>query len=181
MLKLLTEDYTYVKNALLWLESYTGKKSNRSIHELRNALDHMAIAVQNETSEEDAIKGLNAVEEHFRRAAIEPIEWIALEELQRLLKIKEKGFWWWRFLFLKAPNTIEFNNKIHEGLTYIEKGRHSKAISIKESYENFEKSYNIFHQLLNEVEPAELHSRLFSIYLSLIMLFLGGLITFLIQ
>jgi hypothetical protein len=133
----------------------------------------MAIAVQTDVSKEDATAGLHAVEEHFRRAAVEPVEWIALEELQHLIKIKRKGFWWWRLLFLKAPDTKEFNNTINEGMNYLEKGRHFKGISVKDSYENLEQAYNKFHKLLEDAEPAEMRSRLFAIFLALVMLSLG--------
>lgn len=47
IVKILTEQYMpYVKEAILWLEVYSGERSKRSIYELRDALDHIAIAVQ---------------------------------------------------------------------------------------------------------------------------------------
>lgn len=173
LLELLTVDYVYVKEAIIWLTAYSRERSKRAVHELKDALDHIAISVQDDISEEDALMGLHAAKEHFRRAAVEPTEWIALEELQRLLIIKEKGFWWWKFLLLKAPDSREFNNRIKEGIEYIIKGRHFKGISVQESFENLKQGYEIFHQLLEEVEPGELRSRVFSLRLSLVMALLG--------
>lgn len=164
VVELLTTQYIpYVKEAIVWLETYTGERSKRSVHELRNALDHMAVALNEDTDTEDATKSLCAVEEHFRRAAVEPVEWIALEELQRLLKIRRKGLWWWKLLFLKPVDTDEFNHKIYEGMQFIETGRKYKGVSLKESYGNLKRGYETFHKLLDEIRPAELRSRLFSV------------------
>lgn len=174
LLELLTTQYIpYVKDAILWLETYSGEKSKRSIYELRNALDHIGIALQKDTTEENAIKSLNAVEEHFRRAAVEPIEWIALEEMRYLLKIQKRGFWWWRLLLLKPIDTKEFNEEIYKGMECMQKGRHYKGVSLKDSYENLKEAYNVFHSLLDKVKPAELRSRIFAVGLTFISLFIG--------
>ncbi|MFH1191793.1 MAG: hypothetical protein V1670_06335 [Candidatus Omnitrophota bacterium] len=166
---LFTEQYVpYVKEAVLWLEVYSGEKSKRAVYELRDALDHIAIAVQSGISEEKAIKSLDAAEEHFRRAVVEPAEWIALEELRRLLKIKNKGFWWWKFFLLRAPDSKEFNEKIYKAQEFITQGRHYKGVSIKDSYDNFKKAYILLHELLDEVKPAELNSRIFAFILLLV-------------
>jgi len=53
LITILREQYIpYVKDAILWLEVYTGEKSKRAVYELRNALDHIAIAVQEDISED---------------------------------------------------------------------------------------------------------------------------------
>lgn len=182
LLKLLREQYLpYVKDAILWLEVHTGEKSKRAVHELRDALDHIAIAVQPDIKEEEALKCLDAVEEHFRRAAVEPAEWVALEQLRKLLKIKQSGFWWWKFFLLKPPDSKEFNDKIHKGQELIAQGRHFKGISLAESYKNFKEAYIIFRQLLDEVQPAELDSRIFAVALFTIGLIAGGLITWIVS
>lgn len=178
-IELLTAQYIpYVKEAIVWLETYTGEKSKRSIHELRNALDHIAVALHGDTNTENAIKSLDAAEEHFRRAAVEPVEWIALEEVRHLLKIRANGFWWWKLLFLKPIDTDEFNNRIYEGMKFMERGRNYKGISLKDSYENLKEAYGVFHRLLDEIRPAELRSRIFAVVLALISLFIGWLLCF---
>lgn len=169
IVKILTEQYMpYVKEAILWLETYSGERSKRSVYELRDALDHIAIAVQSGISEEKALKNLDAAEEHFRRAVVEPAEWIALEELRRLLKIKFRGFWWWRLFFLHPPDSEDFNNKIYEAQELISKGRYFKGISVKDSYDNFKNAYLLLHRLLDKVKPAELNSRIFAAILVLV-------------
>lgn len=169
IITLLTEQYVpYVKEAVLWLEVYTGEKSKRAVYELRDALDHIAIAVQSGVSEEKAIQSLNAAEEHFRRAVVEPAEWMTLEELRKLLKIRNRGFWWWKFFFLRPPDSKEFNEKIYRAQELIAQGRFYKGISLKDSYENFKKAYLLLHQLLDESKPAELHSRIFAVILMVI-------------
>jgi len=174
IVELLNEQYLpYVKKAVLQLEVYSGEKSKRAVHELRDALDHIAIAVHKDTTEFLALKSLNAVEEHFRRAAVEPIEWIALREIERLLKVKRKGFWWWRLLFVKPPDSKEFNERILRGQELIAQGRYYKGISLKDSYENLQKAYLIFHELLSTIRPEELMSRYFDLILALAMLVLG--------
>jgi hypothetical protein len=173
IVKILTEQYMpYAKEAILWLETYSGERSKRCVYELRDTLDHIAIAVQSGISEEKALKNLNAAEEHLRRAVVEPAEWIALEELRRLLKIKFRGFWWWKLFFLKPPNSIEFNKKIYEAQELISQGRYYKGISLKDSYENFKKAYIMLHRLLDEAKPAELDSRIFACAL----VFLGAIL-----
>ncbi len=163
IVKILTEQYMpYAKEAILWLEVYSGERSKRSIYELRDAFDHIAIAVQSGISEEKALKNLNAAEEHLRRGVVEPAEWIALEELRKLLKIKFKGFWWWKLFFLKPPNSEEFNKKIYEAQELISRGRYYKGISLKNSYDNFKKAYILLHEMLDAAKPAELNSRIFA-------------------
>ncbi|MCK4793745.1 MAG: hypothetical protein KAV87_59000 [Desulfobacteraceae bacterium] len=166
ILKLFREQYIpHVKEAILWLEVFSGERSKRSVYELKDALDHIAIALHPDTTEEKAEKSLNAVEEHFRRAAVEPAEWIALEELQKLLKIKKRGFWWWRLFFLKPPDSKEFDKKVFEGQEFVIKGREFKAISLAKSYGNFKKAYVTFRGLLRDIQPTELYSRIFAFIL----------------
>jgi len=182
VVELLTSQYIpYVKEAIVWLETYTGERSKRSIHELRNALDHMAVALNEDTDAEGATKSLCAVEEHFRRAAVEPVEWIALEELQHLIKIRSKGVWWWKFLFLKPIDTDQFNSKIYEGMQFIDRGRNYKGISLKDSYENLNRGYEIFHKLLDEIRPAELRSRIFAVVWAFVFTVFGCLLTLLLN
>ena len=177
LLKLFREQYIpYVKKAILWLEVYSGERSKRSIYELKDALDHIAIALHPDTSEEHAEKSLNAVEEHFRRATVEPAEWIALEELQKLLRIKQRGFWWWRLFLLKPPDSKEFDNKLIEGQEFVTKGRGFKAISLQESYECFQNAYIIFRSLSRDIQPAELYSRIFACILVVLGLIIGTII-----
>jgi len=177
IIKILTEQYfPYVKEAVLWLEVYSGEKSKRAVYELRDALDHIAISVQSGISEEKAIKSLDAAEEHFRRAVVEPAEWIALEELRRLLKIKTKGFWWWKLFLLRAPDSKQFNDKIYKAQELIAQGRQYKGISLKDSYDNFKKAYLLLHQLLDDVRPAELNSRIFDVILVFFGIIIGWFI-----
>ncbi|MDP2922734.1 MAG: hypothetical protein Q8O30_03310 [Candidatus Omnitrophota bacterium] len=178
VLKILREQYIpYVKEAIIWLEVYSRERSQRAIYELKDALDHIAIASQSTTSPEEALKSLNAVEEHFRRAAVEPIEWIALEELMKLLKIKQRGLWWWKLFLLKPLDSKEFDEKIFKGQALIVKGRHFKGISIANAYDSFKEAYTIFHELLKEIRPAELNGRIFAIVFGLACLILGGIIS----
>jgi len=159
----------YVKKAIQELEVLTGKRSKRAIYELRDALDHIAIAVQQSTTEEKAIKSLNAVEEHLRRATVEPAEFVALEKLKKLLQIKDRGFWWWKLFFLKAPDTKEFDTEIFKGQQFLSEGRYYKAISVKDSYLNLQKAYRVFQELLNKIQPAELNSRIFALVSGLVI------------
>lgn len=181
-LQILSEQYiTYVKEAIIWLEVYTKEKSKRSIYELRDALDHIALALEPDVDDEQAHKYLNAAEEHLRRAAVEPAEWLALEELEKLIKIRERGFWWWWLLFLKPPKSKEFDKLLFQGKDFAVEGRKFKAISIGDSYSNFRKAYCIFNNLLNSIRPAELYSRLFAITLSTTFFILGIIATIVIK
>ena len=157
---------------------YTGEKSKRSIYELRDALDHIALALEPDINYEDARKFLNAAEEHLRRAAVEPAEWLALEELQKLLKTRRKGFWWWRLFFLKPPNSKEFDKKIFQGQDLVVEGRKFKAISLKESYDNFKKAFHVFSDLSIDIQPAELRSRLFAVVLAVLIFALGIIVQY---
>jgi hypothetical protein len=177
-LQIFSEQYVdYVKEAIIWLEVYTGEKSKRSIYELRDALDHIALALEPSIDDEQANTFLNAAEEHLRRAAVEPAEWLALEELKKLLKIRGKGFWWWRLLFLKPPNSKEFDEKIFQGKELIVEGRKYKAISLSKSYNSFKKAFNIFGGLLRDIQPVELYGRLFAVALAIVIFILGTIVT----
>lgn len=182
LLEILQEQYiVYVKKAILWLEVETGEKSKRSIYELKDALDHIAIAVHPDTTEDHATMHLNAVEEHFRRAAVEPAEWLALNELNRLLKIKNRGFWWWKFLLLKAPEPDEFDKTILAGQELVTKGREYKAISLQESFKHLKEGCLVFRKLRIELQPSELRSRVFAILLAIIFFVLGIIATVVIS
>lgn len=181
-LKIFSEEYiAYTKEAILWLEVHTGEKSKRSIYELKDALDHLAVALEPDVPDETADKYLNAASEHLRRAAVEPAEWLALEELQKLLKIRRKGFWWWRIFLLKPPTSKEFDKRISEGQDLIAKGRHFKALSLEKSYNNLKTAYITFRKLSNEMQPAELYSRIFALLLALVFFVLGVAFGFIIQ
>jgi hypothetical protein len=181
-LQILNEQYVaYVKEAILWLEVYTKEKSKRSIYELRDVLDHMALALEPDIDDEQAHKFLNAAEEHLRRAAVEPAEWIALEELQKLIKIRGRGFWWWRFLFLKPPNSKEFDEVLFQGKALVVEGRKFKAISIGKSYDSFKEAYRIFSNLLNGIRPAELYSRFFVLTVATTFFILGMIVNLILR
>jgi hypothetical protein len=168
IVKILREQYIpYVKEAVQELEVLTKKRSKRAIYELRDALDHIAIAVQEDTPNEVALKSIDAVEEHLRRATIEPAEFLTLAKLDQLLHIKQRGFWWWKLFGVKPPDTKEFDEKILKGQKLLSKGRYYKGISLKNSYTNLKEAFEIFRKLLNEIQPAELRSKICAVVWSI--------------
>ena len=178
---IIKEDYPYVKNSIIELEVYTGELSKRSVYELKDALDHLFLVVSDETSEEDALKSIDAIQEHLRRAAVEPIECIAEQEKIKLLKMQKRGFWWWKLFFLKSPTTEEFVKDIYKGNDYLIEGRKNKGISIKDSVENMKAAYKTFNTLRQKLQPAELNSRIFYVLLGLLFFVLGCIFTLLIK
>src|SRR6266436_5232631 len=75
--EVLTEYYPHAKEAILSLEVYSRKRSQRAVYELRDTLDHLSIALASSTSPAEARRHLAECHTHLRRAAIEPYEWLA--------------------------------------------------------------------------------------------------------
>ncbi len=167
----------FTKKSVMWLETLTHQKSKRAVHELRDALDHIATALHDETSKKDALQSIEAITEHFRRAAVEPAEWIALKKLEQLLDIRAGGFWWWRLLGVMPPNRKEFARKVYQGQDYIVKGRELKAVSIGDAFENFKQAYLTFVTILDDIEPPELSSRAFTFRMTIFGAILGVVLT----
>jgi len=169
----INEDYPYVKSSIIELEVYTGELSKRSVYELRDAFDHLFLVLSDATSDEDALTSIDAIQEHLRRAAVEPLECIAEQEKIKLLKMQKNGFWWWRLFFIKPPNTQEFVKEIYKGNDFLIEGRKNKAISIKICIENMSSAYHTFNNLLKNYQPQELNSRIFAVVLALVSLIIG--------
>lgn len=173
VIRIMNDDYPYVKESIIELEVYTGKLSKRSVHELRDAFDHFFIVLSDNTSDEDALKSIDAIQEHLRRAAVEPLECISEQEKIKLLKMQKYGFWWWRLFFLRPPNTEEFVKEIYRGNDFLIEGRKNKAISIKICIENMKSAYVTFSTLRQKYRPQELNSRIFAVVLALVFMIIG--------
>jgi hypothetical protein len=164
----------YSKKAILAYEQTEGKLSDKAVHEIRDALDHIAIAVSDRRTSEQIGKDLNAAREHFRRLAIDPIEYLAEERFGEIVKLRNRGLWWWKFLLITPP--LDIDKKINKISDLIVIGRENKGVDIEKSFDNMWKAYDLTRNLNIKMQPAELRSRLFALGLGLLCALLGVLI-----
>jgi len=82
--RVIVETYPCVKDAVLRLEVFVGHRSRRSVYEMRDALDHIYECLNPAVPDDEAEKNVHDAEDHLRRAAVEPAEYIAEENLRVL-------------------------------------------------------------------------------------------------
>ena len=82
--RVILKTYPCVKDAVLRLEVFVGHRSRRSVYELRDALDHIYECLNPAVPEDEAQENVHDAEDHLRRAAVEPAEYIAEENLRVL-------------------------------------------------------------------------------------------------
>ena len=171
----LTEYYPYAKEAILALEVLSRKRSERAVYELRDTLDHIAIALRNETSPADARRHFAECHTHLRRAAIEPYEWLAEKKFLEIESISIKGKWIYRMLFIRKPYGHEMIEELGIIAKEIIAGRNSKGTM--ESLSHMREACRIADDTLKKLRPKEFSERLFSVVLSVIFLVAGIVLT----
>lgn len=164
-IKNILKDYyiKYSKRAIVAYEQAEGRLSDRAIHEIRDALDHIAIAVSDKRSPEKISMDLNAAKEHFRRVAIDPLEYLAEERFSKIVKLRQKGLWWWKFFLITPPQPEDIDHKINKINDLIATGRENKGVDIEKSFNTMWEAYNLARDLNIKMKPAELKSRMFAL------------------
>jgi len=153
----------YSKKAILAYEQAEGKLSDKAVHEIRDALDHIAIAVSKDRPLKQIKRDLNAAREHFRRVAVDPLEYLAEERFRRIVKIRNRGLWWWKFLLISPLPSDDIDRQINKISELIVIGRENKGVDIEKSFNSMWQAYTLAKELDIKMKPAELKSRIFAL------------------
>jgi len=162
-IKTILKDYylQYSKKTILVYEQVEGKLSRKAVHELRDALDHIAIAISDGRKQDQIIRDLNAAREHFRRVAIDPLEYLAEEKFRKIVRLRKYGLWWWRLFLINPPSDID--KEIRKIVDFLVIGRENKGVDIEKSFNNMWDAYDLARDLLDKIKPIELRSRIFAL------------------
>lgn len=114
LLEVLINQYPFAKEALLNLESKERLRALGAFTDLRDVFDHFYLAVgyslssdvEAEEKEQLISDQLNSAKEHFRRAAIEPLE-TSVEDLIAKIIEKAKYNYFLRYIRLSKVENIE--------------------------------------------------------------------------
>ncbi len=145
LLKLLDKPYKRAKLGILNLESKSKKYSFSQILQLRDALDHISIAlVEHSGEKEKQLKSLDLAEDHLRRASIESIEILVTELFFSMLGLLEKPRIYYKFAFCPLPEKYKIDAQLKKIEYHLKRGRQLKGkiddweLCLME----FEKAYN---------------------------------------
>ena len=161
--RVLQEQYPVVREAIHHLEVFLHARSRRAVFELRDALSHIAHIHDVETDAAEARKHLDEIYTHFRRASVEPIEYLAERTWMKCDRVLQGGFWWWPLIGMRKPSLEEreaYYDKRDEIGLLIVKGRNLKATP--KAYPVLLEVFRCGQRLLNALAPNELASRLYA-------------------
>jgi hypothetical protein len=172
--QILLVDYPLAKTSIYTLEVFIKTKSRRAVYEVRDMVDHLAIALAGETTPREARLHLAEAKTHLRRAAIEPYEWMAEKKVLQIEKIAIKGRWLHKFLLVRSEIALDGNDLI-DGLKKISQtiidGRVCKAT--EKSLDHMKEALRLADELLKKTNPKQFNDRVFSMCLCLVGIFVG--------
>ena len=169
--EVLTEYYPHAKEAILSLEVYSKKRSQRAVYELRDTLDHLSIALLDSTTPAEARRHIAECHTHLRRAAIEPFEWLAERQFLEIESLAVRGRWVYWLLLLRPPEAYEVISDLGEIASKIVKGRVAKGTS--QSVQLMREACQSATECLQRLRPQEFHERLFHVVLATFFMILG--------
>lgn len=169
--EILRTDYQTAKKAILRLEVFRRTKSKKAIYELRDFLDHYASIFKSDIAPDMAEKHLHECRTHLRRAAVEPLEYMAEK---CFVKLDAYARFLGRIPIPSRPNPFAdraFFEQMHKMKVLIADGRMVKTEG--EACKLMDEAYSIGAELLAKVTPYRF---LVSGVLWLIGLFVAALI-----
>ena len=169
--EVLTEYYPHAKRAILSLEVYSKKRSQRAVYELRDTLDHISIAVAKDTPPAEARRHIAECHTHLRRAAIEPFEWLAERKFLEIESIAVRGRWVYRLVMLRPPEGHEVLSDLGKIAGKIVEGRIAKGTSA--SVQLMREACEMAGECLERLKPKGFHERLFHVVLGAVCVLLG--------
>jgi len=177
--EVLTKHYPYAKEAILSLEVYSKKRSQRAVYELRDTLDHISIALTETTSAAEARRHFAECHTHLRRAAIEPFEWLAEHKFLEIERLAVRGRWIYRLVLLRPPDGYEVVKELEKIAGQIVKGRTAKGTA--PSVKMMREACEMASVCLERLKPLEFHNRVFHVALAVIFTLLGIPLTLLAE
>jgi hypothetical protein len=128
LLEILDKPYKYAKLGILDLESKSRGYSLSQILQLRDALDHIAIAlVDNREEKKKQLKSLDLAEDHLRRASIESVEILVTELFYSILRILEKPPIYYRIACFSLPEKDRLEEHFERIQYHMLEGRRLKG------------------------------------------------------
>lgn len=128
LLELLDKPYKRAKLGVLDLESKSKKYSPSQILQLRDALDHIAIAlVECAGEKEKQLKSLDLAEDHLRRTSIESFEILANEMLFSILEVLRKPRFYYKLVFCPLPDKSKMDAHLAKIEYHLREGRRLKG------------------------------------------------------
>jgi len=176
VVRVLSEYYPHAKEAILSLEVFSKKRSQRAVYELRDTLDHLSISVLDATSPSEARRHLAECQTHLRRAAVEPFEWLAEHKFLEIERVAVRGRWIYRLVLLRPPESYEVVNELGKIASKIVKGRVAKGTSA--SVQLMREACEMGTECLEKLKPKEFHERVFNVLIGAVFLILGVPLTF---
>lgn len=173
--EVLTEYYPHAKRAILSLEVYSKKRSQRAVYELRDTLDHISIALSADTSNAEARRHIAECHTHLRRAAIEPFEWLAERKFLEIERLGVRGRWIYRLVMLHPPEGHDVISELGNIAAKIVEGRVAKGTSA--SVQLMREACEMATECLAKLKPKEFHERLFHVLLCIIGVAIGVPVT----
>ncbi len=161
--EILVNDYPHAQRAIISLEVLAKTRSRRAVYELRDSLTHLAIAARPGLSNAEARRHLSECRTHFRRAAVEPFEYVAETQFLKIEKIAVRCNWVYTILCLPKPDGIQIIKELREIHDEIIAGRLGKATG--ESVQHMEKAARMATDLFDRIKPKQFYDRLYSVAL----------------
>jgi len=177
--EVLTEYYPHAKQAILSLEVYSKKRSQRAVYELRDTLDHISIALAKTTSPAEARRHIAECHTHLRRAAIEPFEWLAEHKFLEIERLAVRGRWIYKILLMQPPEGYEVVSELEKIAGKIVEGRVAKGTAA--SVQLMREACKMATECLEKLKPKQFHERLFHVALCVGGVVLGIPITILLE
>lgn len=178
--RLYFEIYPYARQAVIALEVHTRKQSKKAVYSIKDGFDHIHLALLPDISDDDADKHFSAAEDHFRRAAIEPVEYIAEEKLFGLLRLLNlRSSWTGRILAFPPIPQPEVREKILNGRNALVKCRRLKSQieSVKEAHEAAVEAESLFTAAYDELGPKVVYRRFENLWCGVVAgLVVGGIL-----
>lgn len=124
--ELLEGAYPVARNSLIYAEVVTGEFNYLGVAELRDVLDHIKRAVST-SDEEEALKDIEAANEHIRRCAVESVQRAATKTFFDALKVVRYPHWIYKVLLLDLPDKERIRDLRMTAMEKIASGRSHKS------------------------------------------------------
>lgn len=152
-INLLFEKYRLARQAIMYYEVASGRIRWQPYLEIRDMFDHFTRLLREDISQEERISQISAMEGHLKRAIIEPLEILSVENLYRALKNLDKKRRFLSFLRRRPEPKEQWQEKISKVKSLIMEGRQLKSSHLWDA--NFNLAYTKFCEALELVNELD--------------------------
>lgn len=176
---ILDEAYPIARHSVIFAEVITGELNYSGIGELRDVLDHIHRALNE--NDVDALKDLEAAYEHIRRGAVESIQRAATKTYFDALKVIRYPNWLYKVLLLEVPDKGRVRDLRMRAMEKIANGRSHKSDKGKweESIKDFKDAIDASFKII-DMNPTknQVRFQIFVIICGLVTIFFIGICDF---